>query len=161
MAMVGFTADRRNDRTHKIINTITPRMQKSIREAWFGLGRDLNKEANKEIKRKPKAGRVYFIRVRGTRRRRHVASAPGESHANLSGRLRRSISWKVHGHDKMDFGYGFSTTASNRAPNYDIFVEDGTPNMDPRPSIENAVRKIQRTTSDHFQKAMLKQFERV
>ena len=72
----------------------------------------------------------------------------------------------------MDFGYGFSTTATNAAPEYDIYVEEGTKKrkhksgkstgrMDARPSIENAVRATKRNTKDHFKKAMLKEFKKV
>jgi hypothetical protein len=160
MSTVGFVGDRRNSAEFKKLDAVRFRTRKAIRESWFRLGIDLSKEANEEIKRKPKSGRTYIIRTAGGRRRRHVASAPGETHANLSGRLRRSVSWKVHGSERMEFGYGFSTTAANAAPEYDIHVEDGTSRMAARPSIANAVKKIKSTTTSHFEKAMLKQFKR-
>lgn len=158
--MIGMVSKRHNLAEFRKLNKIRQKTQGSIRQAWFGLARDLEKEAKKEIKRTPKAGRTYFIRTKSGRFRRHVASAPGETHANLTGRLRRSVSWKVHGYSRMEFGYGLATVASNRAPEYDIFVEDGTNRMAPRPSIANTVRKIKRTTSQHFEKAMLKGFKR-
>ncbi len=158
--LIGMVSKRHNLAEFKKLNKVRQKTQQSVRQAWFGLGRDLETEGKKEIKRTPKSGRTYFIRTKSGRIRRHVASAPGETHANLTGKLRRSVSWKVHGYSRMEFGYGVATISSNAAPEYDVFVEDGTSRMQPRPSIENAVRKIKRTTSQHFQKAMLKGFER-
>ena len=158
--MIGMISKRHNLAEFRKMNQVRQKTQFSIRQAWFGLGKDLEKEAKKEIKRTPKSGKTYFIRTKSGRFRRHVASAPGETHANLTGKLRRSVSWKVHGYARMEFGYGLATSVGNRAPEYDIFVEDGTNRMAPRPSMANTVRKIKRTTSHHFQKAMLKGFER-
>ncbi len=164
--IVGFEGNLNNKKVFKQMETILPRTQKAIMESWFALGRDLKNEANREMLRSPKSGRTYIIRTKSGRARRHVASAPGETHANLSGKLRRSVSWKVHGHTRMDFGYGFSTTSGNRAPIYDAVIEDGYDfgdgrKIEPRPSIENAVKKAQRNTNDHFRREMLKQFVRV
>jgi hypothetical protein len=161
MSIVGFQADMRNNAVFRRIDRIIPTTREGIRRTWFEVGRDLKNEANKEILRKPKGGATYFVRTRGGRVRRHVASAPGETHANLSGTLRKSVSWKVHGYDRMDFGYGFATNASSRAPAYDVFVEDGTKNMAARPSIENAVNRLERNTQEHFRRAILREFERV
>ncbi len=163
--MIGMISKRHNLAEFKKLNKVRQKTQQSIRQAWFGLGKDLEIEAKKEIKRTPKSGRTYFIRTRSGRVRRHVASAPGETHANLTGKLRRSVSWKVHGYSRMEFGYGVATVAANAAPEYDSWVEDGHDTrggsrVAARPSMENAVRKIKRTTSQHFEKAMLKGFKR-
>lgn len=139
-------------RTEKIVRI-------SIRHAWFELGKNLKSEANQEILRRPKSGRVYVVRDPSGRRRRHVASASGETHANLSGRLRRSISWKVHGEDSMVFGYGVSVTGKNKSPRYDEYVEFGTRNMGPRPSLENAIDSIaSRSLARDFAAAMDRKF---
>lgn len=157
---IEFTADRKNDRIFDEFGNVNHNMRQSIRRGWFRLGQDLKSEANTEILKKPKHGHTYFIRTKGGRRRRHIASAPGETHANLTGKLRRSISWKVHGHEKLDFGYGISTTAKNKAPKYDEWVEFGTSRMDPRPSLQNAINETQRNAEDHFQRELSKTFER-
>jgi hypothetical protein len=166
MSIVGFESDLRNTKVFKILSTLRPRTRESIRRTWFAVGRDLKNEANKEILRTPKSGTTYIIRSKSGRARRHVASAPGETHANLSGDLRKSIGWKVHGAERMDFGYGFSTIESTRSPEYDHVIEDGFQFKDgreikPRPSIANAIQSVKRSTQDHFRKAMLKQFTRV
>lgn len=127
--------------------------QRGIRRGWFDLARDLKATANAEILRKPKGGRVYLVKTR-TGRRRHVASAPGETHANLKGRLRRSLSWKVRGTDSMDFGYGVSTTSRNEAPPYAPHVEFGTRRMAERPSLENAITATQREAEQNFERAI-------
>jgi len=160
MSVVGVEANLGNPKVFRGLDRILPTTQRAIRTSWFAIGRDLKNEANKEIKRRPKSGIVYFIRTKSGKYKRHVASAPGETHANLSGKLRKSVSWKVHGFSRMDFGYGFATNANNKAPEYDIFVEEGTDKMKPRPSIENTVRKIQRTTQNHFQREIIKGFKK-
>jgi HK97 gp10 family phage protein len=106
------------------------------------LGKDLKRTANKNILSKPKGGKVYIARTRGGRRRRHRSSAPGESHANRSGMLRRSLGWKVNGSKSMEFGYG----VDKPAPDYGKFVEDGTFKMKPRPSLAIAVKQTNRNS---------------
>ncbi len=128
--------------------------RRAIRMMWFDLGDDLLKNAQAEILRKPKGGRVYLIRGRGGRVRRHRASAPGETHANLSGALRKAVSWKVHGNGEMTFGYGLNRSS----PEYDEFVEFGTRRMDARPSLGNAVDSIQGHAQPRFGERMRREF---
>ena len=160
MSAIGFQSDLGNKKIFRSIERIQPKSRIAVRKAWFEIGKDLKNEANTEIKRRPKSGRTYYIRTKNGRYKRHVASAPGETHANLNGKLRKSVSWKVHGYFRMDFGYGFATGANNRAPDYDSFVEDGTKNMKPRPSMGNAVRKIQRTATVEFHRQIAREFKR-
>lgn len=155
---VKVRSERGNRKAFFQLSQVEKITRRSIRQAWFQLGKDLQAEANREILRRPKRGRVYIVRTRTGRRRRHVASAPGETHANLSGTLRRSISWKVHGTEQLDFGYGVSTTLANAAPEYAPFVEFGTRRMKPRPSLENAIDKLQGNAARHFEKAMDRAF---
>lgn len=157
--MIAFEADGANEEIFRELGQIHGDMRRAIRKAWFALGKDLKKEANTEILRKPRAGRKYFIRGPSGRRRRHVASLPGETHANRTGKLRRSLSWKVHGHESMDFGYGISTRGSNQAPEYDAWVEFGTMLMFARPSLENAIEATQRNAETHFAREMSRVFK--
>lgn len=149
----------RAERAFASIERTPSSTRRAIRQAWFDLGIDLRAEANAEILRKPKGGRVYVVRGPGGRRRRHVASAPGETHANLTGRLRKSISWKVHGTDSMEFGYGISTRPSEDAPEYDEHVEFGTSRMEPRPSLDNAIEAKQGDAERNFVDAMDRAFK--
>ncbi len=143
-----------SERVFVELGNITQLTRRAIRHTWFELGKDMRAEANREILRRPKGGRTYIVRGREGRPRRHVAGAPGETHANLTGDLRRSISWKVYGIDSMAFGYGVSTTFRNSAPKYSAFVEFGTRKMAPRPSLENAINATQRNAERHWLDAM-------
>ena len=124
------------------LNRLTRR---SIRHGWFALAQDLRRTANTEILRRPKGGRTYTIRSPSGRRRRHVASAPGETHANLSGTLRRSLGWIVRGHTGMEFGYG----VDKPAPDY-ARIEDGWGRVRPRPSLLNAINATNRNAERYF-----------
>lgn len=110
--------------------------ERSIRQAWFATGDDLMRTSNDDILHGKKTGRVYRIRRANGRYVRHQSSAPGESHANLTGALRRSRSWKVRGMF-LDFGYGVVT----KAPRYANWVENGNRRMEPRPTLKNSVNK--------------------
>ncbi len=155
--MSGLTLEVRdsmgNVKVYKHAEQLGKLTRDSIRNAWFAIGKDLKAEAKSEILRKPKGGRVYIIRS-GGRRRRHVASAPGETHANMTGKLRKSIGWKVGSPDTMVFGYG--VTGSDD-PYYASYVEFGTRRMSARPSLGNAINKMQRNTEKHFAAAFQKE----
>lgn len=129
--------------------------REGIRWAFFEIGRDLKETANTDILKRPKGGRIYIIRGKSGRGRRHVASAPGESHANLTGKLRRSIGWRVRGDTMLRFGYGLQETA----PNYTLFVEKGTSKMAARPSLKNSINKNLRNAEVHFARSLNRRFE--
>ncbi len=152
-----------NERVFARLATTEDGIRKAIRRSWFGLGQDLRREANREILRRPKGGRTYIVRSRSGRRRRHVASAadpptPGETHANLKGDLRRSLSWKVHGTESMDFGYGLVSGTGRTAPKYAPFVEFGTRRMAARPSLSNAIDATQANAEQHWGENMFREF---
>ncbi len=128
--------------------------RESVTRAWFEIGADLKRTASREILRKPKAGITYFRVDKLGRRRRHVASAPGETHANMTGALRRSIGWKVQG-DELAFGYGASR---DDVPEYAPYLEFGTRRMKPRPSLQNAIRNTRRNAENYFANAATKGF---
>lgn len=130
--------------------------KRGIRQGFFSLGKDLKASANEDILRKPKKGRTYIVRGPSGRKRRHVASAPGESHANLSGKARRSIGWKVYGAERMEFGYG---GGPETPPDYVDYLERGTSRMAARPSIGNSVSKNIRNAEVHFVKQIMRRFE--
>ena len=150
--------DRQNERVIARIKGGERATRRSIRHAFMELGRDLKKTASAEILRRPKSGRTYLIySARTGRARRHVASAPGETHANLSGELRRSIGWRVHGEDRMEFGYGVS---ERPVPRRGIFLEYGTRRMAARPSLHNAILATQAQVQHDFEDAMNRAFNR-
>lgn len=157
--MITVRQGRENERVFANLASVEGGTRRAVRQTWFGLGQDLRKEANREILRKPKGGNTYTVRSRTTGRpRRHVASAPGETHANLTGDLRRSLSWKVHGHDSMDFGYGLVPGTGRNEPKYSAYVEFGTRRMAARPSLANAIDATQADAEQHWEESMFREF---
>ena len=142
------------------------RVPRAIRRMWFRLGKDLKTKTSKDILR-IKDGREYRVPVRSRstgqiiRYRIHIASKPFDTHANLTGKLRRSLSWKVHSFRRMDFGYGVSTAAANKTPIYARAIEFGRTSphtIAPRPSIKNNLQSTLWDTyfTDEIKKAFVK-----
>jgi HK97 gp10 family phage protein len=98
-----------------------------IRMGMYNLGKSLVKTAQTEMRKKNKTGRTY--RYKG---RKHVASAAGETAANRSGKLRKSINFTVQGSEGITFG------ANTK---YATFLEQGTKKMAPRPTLQNSMKK--------------------
>lgn len=117
-----------------------------VEYAAWDSAKQLKEETNKEILRKPKRGRTYIYLDAAGRRRRHVASAPGETHANRTGKLRRSLSFRVS-HREIEFGYG---VFREQAPEYAGYVEEGTKKMRARPSLLNGINSQRRNFQNNF-----------
>lgn len=123
--------------------------------AAYTSGKQLVRATSQEILKKPKGGKTYIRRTRSGARRRHVASAPGETHANMTGTLRRSLSFKVNP-TKLDFGYGVD---KGNAPDYAEFVEFGTSKMKARPSLQNGIKSQRRNFQTNFDREIGKRLE--
>ncbi len=127
--------------------------KRGMLSGWIQLGESLKRDANKEILRHPKSGRLYRVRAgrsgRG-RLRNHRASAPGETHANITGRVRRSLSWKTSGFDEMTFGYGVGSNKQGLPPDYAKDLEFGTKRTKARPSLQNAIKGNIRNAQTYF-----------
>ena len=154
MSKFALREDPSNRLLYREVQDLPSRGHQVFRDGFFGYMKALKKRANKEILRKPKGGVTRWIRTKTGKRRRHRASRPGETHANASGELRRSLSWKVNGWETAEFGYGISTNAQNKAPEYAEWVTHGTRFMAPRPSLMNAIRLEDR--DKHFDAALEK-----
>lgn len=128
--MFKFEAERNNKQVFAQIDQLEDRTRRGIRQFWFLLGKSLLKSFSTAVLQKPRSGRVYKIR-RGRTRRRHVASQPGETPANISGDYRRSADFQLRGANEMLFGA--------EAP-YAGFLENGTSKMAARPGLGNAVK---------------------
>lgn len=131
--MLKFEADHRNKQVNTQLSELDDRTRRGIRQFWFALGKSLLKSFNKEVLRKPRSGRVYKIR-RGRTKRRHVASSPGETPANISGTYRKSAGYQIQGTNQMTFG---------NSSDYSGFLENGTTKMEPRPGLGNAVKETE------------------
>jgi hypothetical protein len=114
-----------NRPTYRFVQEIDEHIEQFTRDGFFHFMKALKKRASKSVLKR-KSGRRYRVRSSTGSRRTHFASRPFESHANRSGTLRRSISWKVRGSDNATFGYGVSTSVRNSAPEWAPMVEFGT-----------------------------------
>ncbi|UCF50256.1 MAG: hypothetical protein JSU91_01890 [Thermoplasmatales archaeon] len=119
------------------INNITQDMRKGIRQGFYFSGKKIISDLRKDFLRKPRAGRTYFLRkIKGGRRFKHVASVPGETPANFTGKLRKSSNFLVRGHTQMDVGY--------EDVDYAPALEFGSKNIKPRPGIKIWINRNER-----------------
>lgn len=132
-------------------------VKKGIRQGMFKSGKSLIARASAEILRKPKSGQVYMIVDRAGRRRRHVASAPGETHANITGETRRSLSYQLHGTSQLEFGYGVSQGKKTSEWAEDLEFGPDKNFKKARPSLQNALTHQTGVMVQHFQAEIDKQ----
>jgi HK97 gp10 family phage protein len=126
-----------------------------VEHAAYTSGRGLVKTTSAQILKSPKGGKTYIRRDRAGRRRRHIASAAGQSIANQTGATRRSLSFKA-GFKQIEFGYG---VAKNDAPDYAQFPEFGTSKMKARPSLQNGIKSERRNFQNNFEREIGKRLE--
>lgn len=158
MTTFAVRQDRKGRVVYREIDDFKGKFQQVIRRGFFNYLESLQKRTSNEILHGTKTGRLYFHRDKAGRRRRHRSSAPGETHANLTGKLRRSLGWKVYGWETAEFGYGVSSNKANPAPVYGKYVEKGTKRMDARPSLANAVKAEPR--DEHWDRAVDQEMRR-
>ncbi len=139
--MISITQPRANRLVILKITNLTSEMNKGIRRGFYLLGKRLQKETKKDILRRPRSGTRRVIST-ARRRRRHTASVPGESPASISGRLWRSLDFKVSGSRNMRFGYD-STAKSDDGFEYGRYWEAGAPNSKLRPGLRINIEKNQ------------------
>lgn len=108
--------------------------ERALHNALMDIGSDVTELIAKYILGPPKTGRIYIINGRP-----HQASAPFESPAELTGRLRRSINFSARG--------GRQLTIGESAP-YAAALEMGTRDnrILPRPHIIRAIKARHRST---------------
>lgn len=114
--------------------SIEQNTKKGIRKAFFKIGKDIHTNFNNQVLRQKKSGRIYIRKDRLGRKRRHRASAPGESPANRTGTYRKSAAW-INQTTQLTWGAS--------APHAD-YLEVGTSRMKPRPGLLNAIRASER-----------------
>ena len=124
-----------NKRSFDSSENIAANTKFGIEKAFYFIGKDLTGEFNRQVLAKNKTGQLYIIR-RGKTRRRHIASAPGETPANISGKYRKAIGFKVDGANQLIFG---------NSAEHANFLESGTRFMKKRPGLGNTVKASERT----------------
>ena len=136
--MINVIADSKNKQVEFKLSNIKFNMLKYIRSALFEIGAENTQLIKKYIYRPPKTGRIYSYRGRP-----HQASAPGESPANRSGLLARSVTYHVHMSVEVEL------IASAKYANW---LEDGTSKMLPRPYFIRAINAKRRDNLRSFER---------
>ena len=153
------TDSRMAEKQYHALSNVENQTKAGLRKGWYQFARGLKDTANKEILRAPKSGRIYILRDRLGRRRRHVASAPGETHANLTGVLRRALGYNVTNWERMEFGYGISTRSKHQAPDY-AQIEFGFGRIAPRPSLRIAIDREVANVETYFRREVNAEYQR-
>lgn len=115
---------RLSDGSRRVVNRVkrTDRsMERGVQSGKLSVGRSLVRATKQDIMKGKKSGRIYKIQYASGGTRIHQSSAPGETHANLTGALKRSLAYKSSGSD-LEFGYG---VGGRDAPPYAHRIEFG------------------------------------
>jgi hypothetical protein len=135
--IIQFVMDGPTKKTFRQIERQSDNVRKTILDTFRFMGKDLKKKISDDIRDKStKTGRFYERRTKRGRKTRHRASAPWETHADLTGTLRRSLGWKVQGTNNLEIGYGVS---GKPAPKYAQIEFGIPPHIEARPSIGNNI----------------------
>lgn len=126
-----FKEDPANRKAQFVIDNTVKLTKIGIRQGFYNVGKNLKASANKDILAKDKTGVIRIIR-RGKVRRRHQASAKGETFANLSGAARRQLGFHVRGDSELEFGF-----RRDQKTFYTKILETSLN----RPALGNAVKK--------------------
>lgn len=145
--MLSFKGGSGNNRVFIQVDDLDNRTQRGIRQGFFRLGDELVRTLRKQVLEKNKRGRTYIRRDRAGRRRRHIASAPGQTPANRTGNYRKNADYKLRGSKQLEFGI------LEGAP-YATFLENGTSRMAARPGLGNSVKENQRNARTFFESSI-------
>ena len=162
--MIDMTSGANNRAVMLRMQRMTSASKRGMYKGWIESGQSLRRDAAKEILRHPKSGRIYTVRKGRAGRGplvRHRASSPGETHANITGRTRRSLSWKTSGFDEMAFGYGVASNKQGNPPDYAKDLEFGTSRMAARPSLQNAIKSNTRNIQTYHGISIKREIEKI
>lgn len=160
-----FKASAKNDKTTKKIRNIERSINIGIKRAFNKSGLALINSAENEILNGPKTGRKYTLgenirkytkRTRSKKpgrklrkkEREHTSSARGESHAEITGQTRKSLSFQEHGVTDLEFGYGVSSPTRGEESAHGKFLE----NELGRTTLLNAIRDEAGNIAQHFER---------
>lgn len=124
-----------NIRTIESVENIAARTRFGVEKAWWRSGKDIQAEFSRQVLAKDKTGRLYIRRTRGGARRRHIASAPGETPANRTGVYRKGFGFSVDGAHQLTVG---------NSTEYAGHLETGTSRMRARPGLANSIQASER-----------------
>jgi HK97 gp10 family phage protein len=136
--MIKIKATTETEKTLKFLTEMPLEMTKAIRQGFYISGKQLVTDLNKDMKL-PKSGRAYkvYSGVKGKLKKPkiHIASAPNETPAIITGKFRKSVDFAVRGNRTLEFG------ANENAPEYAKFLEEGTSKMEAREPFKKTVLK--------------------
>jgi hypothetical protein len=127
--MIKIEFDKRTSKDLIRLYTLRPRFKSGIADFFDDMGEALRKSVRRDILFEQKLGRTYLIRL-GGRIKKHRASAPEQTAANVTGAYYKSIDFKAYGSNRLVFGSKVK---------HGKFLEEGTPKMKPRPGLYNAI----------------------
>lgn len=131
-----------NEKAYQSVILAPRNTQRAIELAFYHIGKAHMAELSRQMLAKDKKGRVYIRRDTAGRRRRHRASAPGQTAANWTGNMRRGRSFEVKAGLEMEFGV--------KGVRYAAYLERGTARVQPRPSVGNTVKAEEKNTEATF-----------
>ena len=137
--MIKVKESSQNARTLKFLYDMPVELTRAIRQGFYVSGKQVVADLNKDMKA-PKSGRTYKV-YRGIggsklkKARVHIASAPSETPAVITGKFRKSVDFAVRGNRELEFG------ANESAPEYAEFLENGTSKMEARQPFKRTVIK--------------------
>ena len=128
-----------NQKTLKFLYELPVELTKAIRQGFYTSGKELVVDLNKDMKA-PKSGKGYKVYkgIGGGKLKKpklHIASAPSETPAVITGKFRKSVDFAVRGNRQLEFG------ANENAPEYAKFLEEGTSKMQAREPFKRIVMK--------------------
>jgi len=138
-----------NPKTEKTLldlSRMPQEVERGIRRGAYLVGKALVKDSVADINKKPKTGNEYIIYegIGGkklNRPRRHTASAPlKESPAVITGKLRKTINFKVRGAKRLEFGAGSSEV------DYAKDLETGGGRVKPRFYLKRSINRTRGLT---------------
>lgn len=131
-----------NKRAINSAENIAAHTRHGIEFALWRSGKDIQAEFSRQVLAKNKTGNLYIRRIKGGARRRHIASAPGETPANRTGAYRKGFSFSVDGAHQLRVG--IEAIGSGPSSKYPLYLEVGTSRMQPRPGLGNSIRASER-----------------
>ena len=129
-----------NDLVFKSMANIEGNTEVGIDIALFKAGKDIKTAFEQEVLANNKAGNIYILRGPSGSRIRHIASAPGQTAANISGNYRREFG---------TINRSAELVVCNSA-DYAGFLELGTSRMKARPGLSNSIHANQRNLMNHL-----------
>lgn len=137
--------------------------KQTIRKTFYEIGKDLVADTKEIINKTPKTGKMYrrYYGQKGALKRPsyYTASAPGESPAVVTGKLRKSINFTVSGNYEMKFGVDLDRANADYGKyleyrNLIAMTGRGSKNIAPRPFISAAYIKNKNKIEQRFSTAI-------